>query len=65
MLETLSQAFLQLIDLVIDTMRTNPLQIPGPPSYNVLITLDHIHVIPRSKEAFSFSTNDGVSSLDV
>jgi len=48
--DVLSQAFLQLLDLVIATMRHDAELPPGPPSYNVLLTLEHIHVIPRSQE---------------
>ncbi|KAF8575102.1 HIT-like protein [Ramaria rubella] len=49
-MNTLSQAFLQLLDLVIMAVRLNPSHPSGPPSYNVIMTLEHLHVIPRSKE---------------
>lgn len=58
--ETLSQAFLQLLDLVLMAMRYGPPRPPGPPSYNVLLTLEHLHVIPRSKEKYAFKKNGEV-----
>lgn len=63
-METLSQAFLQLVDLVVATMRHNPSLPPGPPSFNVLITLDHVHIIPRSKEQYILSGGKDVSTVD-
>ncbi|KIJ49601.1 hypothetical protein M422DRAFT_74641 [Sphaerobolus stellatus SS14] len=49
-LNALSEAFLQLLDLCISSMRRSPDIQPGPPSYNFILTLDHMHLIPRSKE---------------
>ncbi|KAF8210649.1 HIT-like domain-containing protein [Mycena galopus ATCC 62051] len=46
----LAQAFLSLLDLVISTIRHDPLYPPGKPSYNVVITLEHMHLIPRRQE---------------
>jgi len=46
----LSTAFLSLLDLCISTIRHDPAYPPGRPSYNVLITLEHMHLIPRGKE---------------
>lgn len=48
--QTLAQAFLSLLDLVISTVRHDPDYPAGPPSYNVLITLEHLHLIPRRQE---------------
>ncbi|TDL26199.1 hypothetical protein BD410DRAFT_813168 [Rickenella mellea] len=45
--ETLSQTFMMLLDLVISTVRHDPTHPPGPPSYNVILTLEHMHLIPR------------------
>ncbi|KAJ7141498.1 ATP adenylyltransferase-domain-containing protein [Mycena epipterygia] len=50
-LETvLAQAFLALLDLVISTIRHDPDYPAGKPSYNVVITLEHMHLIPRRQE---------------
>jgi len=43
----ISDAFLQLLDLTISTIRRYPDQPVGSPSYNVIITLEYMHVIPR------------------
>ncbi|EMD37578.1 hypothetical protein CERSUDRAFT_114219 [Gelatoporia subvermispora B] len=48
----LSQAFLSLLDLAISTMRHDPQYPAGSPSYNVILTLEHIHVIPRRREMY-------------
>jgi ATP adenylyltransferase len=50
--DTLSRAFLSLLDLVISTVRHAPDYPAGLPSYNVLMTLDHMHMIPRRHEAY-------------
>lgn len=59
---TLSQAFVQLLDLVIATIRQNATQ-PGPPSYNVVLTLEHLHLIPRSQENYVISQTGEVRSF--
>lgn len=43
----ISDAFLQLLDLTISTIRHYPDHPVGSPSYNVIITLEHMHIIPR------------------
>lgn len=50
--ETLSQAFLSLLDLVVSTIRHDPDYPPGKPSYNVIITLEHMHLIPRRQDTY-------------
>jgi len=40
-----------LLDLVIDNIRRQPDHPPGKPSFNVLLTLEHLHLIPRRQEA--------------
>jgi sulfate adenylyltransferase (ADP) / ATP adenylyltransferase len=47
---TLAHAFISLLDLVISTIRHEPDYPVGKPSYNVVLTLQHLHLIPRSKE---------------
>jgi ATP adenylyltransferase len=51
-LSTLVQSFLALLDLSITTIRNQPSHshTPGPNSYNVLLTLHHLHMIPRLQE---------------
>lgn len=49
----LSQAFLFLLDLVISTVRHDADYPAGSPSYNVLITLEHMHMIPRRHETYT------------
>ena len=48
--QTLGLAFMTLLDLVINNIRRQPDYPPGKPSYNVLLTLEHLHLIPRRKE---------------
>ncbi|KAG6920265.1 hypothetical protein DXG01_005034 [Tephrocybe rancida] len=50
--QTLAQVFLSLLDLVVSTIRHDPDYPPGKPSYNVLITLEHIHLIPRKHDCY-------------
>ena len=51
-LETvISNAFLQLLDLVISTIRHHPDYPVGSPSYNVIITLEYMHIIPRRHDS--------------
>jgi ATP adenylyltransferase len=58
----LAQAFLGLLDLVISTIRHDPDYPAGKPSYNVVITLEHMHLIPRRREDHVLSeTGDKLS----
>jgi ATP adenylyltransferase len=62
--EALTQAFINLLDLAVTTLRHDDnkdtdQQAGGPPSYNVLMTLEHLHIIPRLREKFTFGTPDG------
>lgn len=55
-------AFLKLLDLAISTIRHDPDYPAGNPSYNVVITLDHMHIIPRRQENYILeSTGDKIS----
>ncbi|PCH43417.1 ATP adenylyltransferase [Wolfiporia cocos MD-104 SS10] len=47
---TLADAFLALLDLVVATVRHDPTYPTGTPSYNVVLTLEHLHLIPRRRE---------------
>ncbi|KAG6850950.1 hypothetical protein H0H93_005819 [Arthromyces matolae] len=53
--QTLSSVFLSLLDLVISTIRHDPDYSTGRPSYNVLISLEHIHMIPRKHDRYTIS----------
>ncbi|KAJ7495961.1 ATP adenylyltransferase-domain-containing protein [Mycena galericulata] len=58
----LAQAFLSLLDLVISTIRHDPDYPAGKPSYNVVITLEHMHLIPRRQETHILAeTGDALS----
>lgn len=50
--QVLSSTFLSLLDLVVSTVRHDPEYRPGKPSYNVLITLEHMHLIPRKQDSY-------------
>ena len=46
----ISDAFLQLLDATISTIRHHPDYPVGSPSYNVIITPEYMHIIPRRKD---------------
>ena len=46
----LADAFLSLLDLAIQTVRHDASYPSGAPSYNVVLTLEHVHVVPRRAE---------------
>ncbi|EGO00110.1 hypothetical protein SERLA73DRAFT_122199 [Serpula lacrymans var. lacrymans S7.3] len=48
--ELIFPPFLSLLDLVISTVRHDPTYPSGTPSYNVILTLEHMHLIPRRLE---------------
>ncbi|KAH7108402.1 hypothetical protein BKA62DRAFT_20765 [Auriculariales sp. MPI-PUGE-AT-0066] len=52
--DALINAYLALLDLVVSTARHQPDERQaggvGAPSYNVLLTLEHLHIIPRFQE---------------
>lgn len=41
---------------MISTIRHDEEYPPGKPSYNVIITLEHMHLIPRKKESYILET---------
>ena len=58
----LSSAFIQLLDLSISTIRHDPDYPTGSPSYNVILTLEHLHLIPRKHDAYTLrETEDEIS----
>ena len=48
---SLTDAFLELLELCISTVRHAADYPAGPPSYNVVLTLGHMYVFPRLREA--------------
>ena len=46
----LASAFLQILDLAISTIRHDPDYPVGSQSYNIILTLEHMHIVPRCKE---------------
>ncbi|KAF5380465.1 hypothetical protein D9615_004622 [Tricholomella constricta] len=60
--QTLSAIFLSLLDLVVSTIRHDPEYPPGRPSYNVLLSLEHMHLIPRRQDTYTLpQTGDPLS----
>jgi hypothetical protein len=60
--QALADAFLSVLDLAIATIRHDSSYPAGPPSYNVLLTLEHVHLIPRRQENATLTqTNDPLS----
>ncbi|TFK83200.1 HIT-like protein [Polyporus arcularius HHB13444] len=51
----LADAFLSLLDLAIQTVRHDPTYPAGTPSYNVFLTLEHIHIVPRRQETHTLA----------
>jgi ATP adenylyltransferase len=60
----LADAFLSLLDLVISTIRHAPDYPAGKPSYNVILTLEHMHLIPRRYENYVLPENGDVISVN-
>ncbi|KAI6134524.1 ATP adenylyltransferase-domain-containing protein [Pisolithus croceorrhizus] len=58
--ETLFPPFYSLLDLVISTVRHDPAYPSGSPSYNVILTLEHMHLIPRRYETYTIPGTDTV-----
>lgn len=59
--QALTDAFLAVLDLAIATVRHDPAYPAGPPSYNVLLTPEHIHVIPRRLEHATLASGEPLS----
>ncbi|KAI0330995.1 hypothetical protein GY45DRAFT_1249770 [Cubamyces sp. BRFM 1775] len=60
----LAHAFLALLDLAISTVRHDGTYPPGPPSYNVVLTLEHVHVVPRRREAHTLARTGEALSVN-
>lgn len=48
----LGEAFMELLDLAISSVRHNPDHPVGQPSYNVILTRTHMYVVPRKCEKY-------------
>jgi len=63
--DALCQCFMTLLDLVIASVRQQPEDFVakvGPPSYNCILTLEHMHLIPRRQETHVLKrTNEKLS----
>ena len=53
--EVLAQAFIELLDLCFSTVRHDESYPSGPPSYNILLTLEHMYLFPRREESHVLS----------
>ncbi|KAF7793886.1 hypothetical protein EIP86_005008 [Pleurotus ostreatoroseus] len=71
--ETLAKAFLGLLDLALSTYRHDPTPeeaapsgkgLKGALSYNVLMTLEHMHVIPRKLETYKLKETGELLSIN-
>ncbi|KIJ68141.1 hypothetical protein HYDPIDRAFT_107802 [Hydnomerulius pinastri MD-312] len=63
--QTLFPPFLSLLDLVISTVRYDPNYPPGFPSYNVILTLEHMHMIPRRYETYKVENGENQEPISV
>ncbi|KAG9316612.1 ATP adenylyltransferase-domain-containing protein [Chiua virens] len=64
LIHALFPPFLSLLDLVISTVRHDPDYPAGPPSYNVILTLEHMHLIPRRHEAYKIKEAQELISVN-
>ncbi|KAH7888699.1 ATP adenylyltransferase-domain-containing protein [Phlebopus sp. FC_14] len=62
--QTLFPPFLALLDLVISTVRYDPDYPPGSPSYNVVLTLEHMYMIPRRYETYKLEGTQEFVSIN-
>ncbi len=46
----LADIYMSLLDRVFSSIRRDETYPPGPPSYNMIMTLEHLHLIPRKEE---------------
>ncbi|KAG2342474.1 hypothetical protein BDR05DRAFT_1060214 [Suillus weaverae] len=56
--------FLSLLDLVISTVRHATDYPSGTPSYNVILTLEHMHLIPRRWETYTLGESGATLSVN-
>ncbi|KAI0027818.1 HIT-like domain-containing protein [Vararia minispora EC-137] len=48
--QILMTAYMELLDLCISTVRQTPDHPTGTPSYNIILTLNHLMLVPRTRE---------------
>jgi len=61
---TLANVFFSLLDLAISTVRHDPDYPSGRLSYNVLMTLEHMHIIPRKHETHTLRETGEMLSVN-
>ncbi|KAG8940896.1 bifunctional AP-4-A phosphorylase/ADP sulfurylase, partial [Tulasnella sp. 419] len=61
LMDILGSTYMTLLDLAIQTVRHQDNPPPGPPAYNILLTLNHMHIIPRSKAEYTLSDGADVA----
>jgi len=62
--DLMGSAFLDLLDRTITTIRQDPGHPLGSPSYNVLLTLEHLYLFPRRQERYT-PEGDGPVGMSV
>ncbi|ESK96618.1 5-p-4-tetraphosphate phosphorylase [Moniliophthora roreri MCA 2997] len=60
----LTDAFISLLDLAISTIRHDADYPARKASYNVILSLEHMYVIPRKRETYTLSTTGGILSIN-
>ena len=55
---------MMLLDLAISTVRHSPDHPIGSPSYNVIITLEHMYVFPRRQESHVLTATGDLLSVN-
>ncbi|KAL0956341.1 hypothetical protein HGRIS_002491 [Hohenbuehelia grisea] len=60
----LCQVFVALLDLAISTIRHDPEYPAARPSYNVILTPEHLHVIPRRAETYTLEESGDELSVN-
>ena len=59
--DLLTQAFVDLLDVTIQDCLGRSDARSGPPAYNLLMSLEHIHMIPREQENYTLKNGDKLS----
>ena len=62
--EVLSESFMTLLDLAIQAIRHDENHPSGSPSYNVILTLGHLHLIPRRQESYILRDTNELLSVN-
>ncbi|KAF9263369.1 hypothetical protein L218DRAFT_1035124 [Marasmius fiardii PR-910] len=62
--DTLTQSFVSLLDLAISSIRYESDYPKGKASYNVILTLEHMHIIPRRTDTYTLSSTGGTLNIN-